>query len=867
MLRTKLSLLSVMVAATLLSGCNDDEIIYQSVVEATPSTDDAAEAEVVFDSLEAQALDIVSKLTTEEKLKLVIGPGFFSAPDNLKASVAGTVGYVNGVLNTETGVDVAATKLMDGPAGVRITPTIAGDPDTYYATNFPSGTVLASTWNTDLVNEVATAAGEEGKEYGVDIWLAPGMNIQRHPLAGRNFEYFSEDPLVSGMMGAAVVNGAQSQGVGTTIKHYVANNSETNRRTANTVITPRALREIYMRGFQYTVEHAQPWAMMSSYNSVNGENTGERFDIMTTVARDEWGFNGFIMSDWWAGWNPVAMLEAGVDVIEPGGQWRFGHSDDWNPYLVEAYERGELTDEVLDRNIVRILKTVLKTPSALGYDFSRKPDLAAHAAVALKAAEEGIVMLKNDSALPLQTTQTIASFGTGQYGTLPVGGGSGSVNAAHIVSINEGLKAEGFTLQPDLDLIYEGAFNSAALEGSIDHDASTFNQDKYCEGGSGAGETNLGGLFAVCREMTLTTDQINAAVTASNAAVITITRNTAEGTENPESTDELINPMSEGYYLNAVELSLIERVSTVARSQSKPVIVILNVGNSIDTAAWRDQVDGILVTYLPGQEAGTAVANIISGEVNPSGKLAQTFPMSLTQVSSYSNDEGSFPGMYIDGNQYNAGPDDVPELNYDDQVLADDDHRDFNQYYDDDIYVGYRYNTTFNVTPAYAFGFGLSYTAFDFTNSTLVANTLNRHDDDQGIVTIKTTVNNTGDVAGKQVVQAYVHAPAGALAKPQIELKAFAKTGLIAAGGSEVVSMTIPAKDLASFNPTLNQWVVEPGSYSIYVSASSDVTGVSPVTFNVEELVVVSDTTPGILELQEQYADDLEARMISKGTN
>ena len=349
-INTKLTTLAIVVSAILsgIAGCNDSS----NSVDTNTDTPDP---------LEAQALALVSKMTADEKLHMIIGPGFGATPVNDKAPVAGTVGFINGVLNEETGLDIPATKLMDGPAGIRITPTRAGDSNTYYATNFPSGTVLASTWNTDLVHDVGVASGEEGKEYGVDIWLAPGMNIQRNPLAGRNFEYFSEDPLISGMMGTAIVSGAQSQGIGATVKHYVANNSETNRRTSNTVITPRALREIYMRGFQYTIQRAQPWAVMSSYNSINGTNAGERYDVMTTVPRDEWGFDGFIMSDWWAGWDPIAMLKAGVDVIEPGGQWRFGHSDDWFPFIEAAYKNGQLTDADLDKNITRILKQVLKT--------------------------------------------------------------------------------------------------------------------------------------------------------------------------------------------------------------------------------------------------------------------------------------------------------------------------------------------------------------------------------------------------------------------------------------------------------------------------------------------------------------------------
>lgn len=802
---------------------------------------------------------------------MVIGNGLPGLPGsgepvNLsdESAVAGTVGFINGVKNDETGVDIPATKLMDGPAGIRISATVEGDPKTYYATNFPSATVLASTWNKELVQEIGESAGEEGKEYGVDIWLAPGMNIQRHPLAGRNFEYFSEDPLLSGMMGAAIVNGAQSNGIGTTIKHYVANNSEINRRTANTVITPRAMREIYLRGFKYTVQHAQPWAMMSSYNLVNGTQVGERKDLMDTIARGEWGFDGFVMSDWWAGWDPVAMLKAGVDVIQPGSTWRFGHSDDWGPFIKAAYESGELTDADLDKNIVRTLKQVLKTPSAQGYNFSRTPNLAAHADKARQAAEEGIVMLKNNNnALPLAADATVASFGIGQYATLPVGGGSGSVNSEHIISINEGLEAEGFELNADLAAIYHAAYDTSGLTGSRDAEDSNFNADKYCQGGAAPGETNPAGSFAVCREPNLTDEQITAAAANSDVAIITITRTTAEGSENPAEAEEVEvdgNPvtMSEGYYLNSIERSLITRVSEAFGD--KPVVVVLNVGNAIDTAAWRDEVDGILVTYLPGQEAGEAVANIISGDVNPSGKLAQTFPMNLESVSSYSEDGGSFPGKYED-NYINEGPRDVPELNYDDQVLANNDHRDFNQYYNDDIYVGYRYYSTFNVPVAYEFGFGLSYSTFEFSGSK-AASTLSSEGSkgSKGSVTITTTVSNTGSVAGKEVAQVYISAPTSKLAKPTIELKAFAKTDELAPGGSQQLTLNISAEDLASFVQDNNQWIVESGRYTAFISSSSDIDGVKPVMFYVDKEIVVNETTPGTIALQEEYAGELANR-------
>lgn len=236
--------------------------------------------------------------------------------------------------------------------------------------------------------------------------MAPGLNIQRNPLNGRNFEYYSEDPLISGVIAAAVVDGAQSEGIGATIKHFAANNSETNRRTVNAVVTPRALREIYLRGFQYTVEKSRPWALMTSYNSINGVNAGERTDLMTNILRDEWKFNGFAMSDWWSGWDPVALVKAGTDVIQPGGAYRIFRGADWLTVLQDAHKNNQLSDEIINRDVVRTLTQVLKAPSGQNYQYSNNPDLNGHAQIAKQAAEEGMVLLKNDgSALPIAMSQ------------------------------------------------------------------------------------------------------------------------------------------------------------------------------------------------------------------------------------------------------------------------------------------------------------------------------------------------------------------------------------------------------------------------------------------------------------------------------
>ena len=384
--KLKLSVVAVAVSIGLagtLAGCNGDS--------NNSSTTTSVEKDTAY--YKAMAESLVAKMTTDEKLNMLVGPGMGNENvTNLKSDTSGVAGYINGVLNTTTGLDIPASKLADGPAGIRISPTRDGDSGTYYATGFPVGTLLASTWNAELVKEVGAAAGNEAKEYGVDFWLAPGMNIQRNPLNGRNFEYYSEDPLVTGTIAAAVVSGAQSEGIATTIKHFAANNSETNRMQVNNIVSPRALREIYLRGFQYTVENAQPWALMTSYNKVNGTYTGQRTDLITNILRDEWGYQGLVMSDWFAGDDSVAMIKAGNDLVQPGAT-NFVTGEQSLDVLKAAYANKQLSDDIINRDAVHILTQALKTPTNNNYTASNNPDLNAHAALAKAAAEEALFPL------------------------------------------------------------------------------------------------------------------------------------------------------------------------------------------------------------------------------------------------------------------------------------------------------------------------------------------------------------------------------------------------------------------------------------------------------------------------------------------
>ena len=337
--------------------------------------------------------DVINAMTLQEKASLLVG---------VRSSlVPGAAGYTCGI--DRFGIPV--TVLADGPAGLRIRPTREGDSKTYYATGMPIGTLLASSWDTDLVETVTKAIGEEVLEYGVDVLLAPGINLHRNPLCGRNFEYFSEDPLLSGKMAAAYVRGIQSNGVGTSVKHFATNNQETNRLENNSIVSQRALRELYLKNFEIAIKEGKPWTVMSSYNKLNGNYTQQDYDLLTTILKKEWGFDGIVMTDWGNKEGTVKSAKAGNDLMEPGRQNEVDR-------IIAAVQDGSISKEELDRNVRNMLNYIIRTPKFNGYNFTNKPDLVAHAKVALKGAEESIVLLKNDNAcLPLKGTEKVALYG------------------------------------------------------------------------------------------------------------------------------------------------------------------------------------------------------------------------------------------------------------------------------------------------------------------------------------------------------------------------------------------------------------------------------------------------------------------------
>lgn len=717
--------------------------------------------------------EIVAAMTLEEKAKLLTGNGF--KMPGMKPPGGPVVGTTQDKVPGAAGATFAIPRLgipsivvADGPAGVRIDPVRNGDSSkTFYATAWPIGTLLASSWDTALVRNVGVAFGSEVHEYGVDILLAPALNIHRNPLGGRNFEYYSEDPVVAGNITAAMVNGIESNGVGTSIKHFAANNQETNRNTVNTILSERALREIYLKGFQIAVKKSQPWTVMSSYNLINGTYTSQEYDLLTTILRKEWGFKGFVMTDWFGGKDPVAQMKAGNDLLMPG-------TTQQSQAIISAVQHDSLDVKVLDENVERMLNVILESPAFKGYKFSDKPDLAKDAALSRTAAAEGMILLQNKSnALPLGSKGTVvALFGNNGYDLIAGGTGSGDVNKAYTVSLAQGLNSAGFKL----DAALQNTYTNYLKEEKIKHPKKGFFEEFMHP-------------TPPIAEFVAEEKMVTQKASSASIAIISIGRNAGEGSDRKLPGD---------YYLNDTEMVMIKTVANAFHAQHKKVVVVLNTGGVVDVTRWRDAVDGILMAWQPGLEGGNAIADVLSGKVNPSGKLATTFPAAYDDVPSAKSFPGKeFPERAVTGM---LGMRQVPA-----EVT-----------YEDGIYVGYRYYNTFKVKPAYEFGFGLSYTNFAYSNLTLSSPVLN------GSITAKLTITNTGKVAGKEVVQLYISAPAVKLAKPAEELKAFAKTALLQPGKSQTVEFVITAADLASFDTNSTSWVAEAGKYIVKAAASSE---------------------------------------------
>lgn len=706
--------------------------------------------------------EVLSALTLEQKVNLVMGtrrgeahppeeaPGM-PARHNHAAIEEISQGRIKGAAADGYSIDslhIPSIIYADGPAGLRISPFREGTDRTFYCTAFPTGTSLAASWDVHAVEEAAAALGEEVLEYGVDILLAPALNIHRNPLCGRNFEYYSEDPFLTGEMAAAYTKGVQSRGVGVSLKHFAANNQETFRNGVDVQVSERALREIYLRGFERAVRQAAPWSIMSSYNKINGVLASENEWLLTDVLRGEWGFDGVVMTDWWAEENGARQQAAGNDLLMPGTQRQYDE-------ILEGLKAGTLTEAQLDRNVARVLKMIEKTPTFRAYVCSNAPDLEEHARISRRQAADGMVLLENrDGTLPLKPGVRIALFGNAGYDTYAGGTGSGNVNRKYTVHIADGLSSAGFPVDRSLAARYEDYLRTEKAR----HEAANF------------------WTVPEIGEMPLTESDVARAFAENDVAIVVLSRMAGEGGDRQLRAGD--------YYPSAAEQANLTRILRTARSTGKRVVLLFNMGGVVELD--RSQLacfDAVMHLWLPGQEAGNAVADLLSGRVTPSGKLPFTWAVRYADYPSSSN----FP--------LSAGSDRAVR-------------------YEEDIYVGYRYFDTRDVEVLYPFGYGLSYTEFEYSNLTAT-----RVD---GGIEVSLDVRNCGAYAGREVVEVYVSLPAAEADRPKKELKAFAKTEQLAPGSSCRVNLFLADEDLTLYDPAIGGWRLAEGTYTVQAAASVD---------------------------------------------
>ena len=727
--------------------------------------------------------EVMGKLSLEDKAHFVIGIGMAGVSGD-NAVIGATRSLVPGAAGTTYPLDslgIPAVVLADGPAGLRIDATREGDTATYYCTHFPIGTLLASTWNTKLIGEVGQAIGEEVKEYGADVLLAPALNIMRNPLCGRNFEYYSEDPVVAGKTAAAYITGVQKNDVGTSIKHFAANNQETNRMNTDARISQRALRAISLKGFEIAIKESKPWTVMTSYNYINGTYTSESKDLVETILRDEWGYEGTVMTDWFGGKDGAKQMWAGNDMLQPGKAEQFDS-------IVAGVKSGKLAESDLDRSVTRILNLVEKSPRFQGYQYSNKPDLKAHAAVTRQSAAEGMVLMKNggddQSSCPLPLApniKNVALYGNTSYDFIAGGTGSGNVNHAYVVSLLDGLKNGGYSVSEELKTAYDAYLADAkkkaeaAIEEQAKKDPKNAMLVRFLP-------------QPLPAEKLFSADELTKQAETADIAVITFGR----------LSGEFLDRKAADFNLSTSERQLLQQVCDVYHKANKQVVVLLNIGGVIETASWKDLPDAILCAWQAGQEGGNSVVDVLSGKQSPSGKFTMTWPVNFTDVYSSKNfpiDQDPRIDMMIQGQKGN-----VRNVVYTE--------------YEEDIYVGYRYFDSFNVPVSYPFGYGLSYTTFEYSDAKIAQK--------NDIYDVTVTIKNTGSHEGKEVVELYVSAPdAKAANKPAKELKAFAKTKNLKPGESETLTLSITADQLASFDETASAWVVADGEYQFLVAASA----------------------------------------------
>lgn len=754
------------------------------IVVSTTSCDNSKKGQIptkdgVPQLSESSIDEVIEVMTVEEKAKILIGTGM-EGSEEANPVVGATKNLVPGAAGTTYPIPrlgIPAIVLADGPAGLRIQPKREDSEETFYCTAFPIATLLASTWNTELIENVGKAMGNEVLEYGCDIILGPGMNIHRNPLCGRNFEYYSEDPLLTGKMAAAMVKGIQSNGVGTSTKHFAFNNQETNRMGNDARISERAQREIYLKGFEIAVKEAEPWTIMSSYNKIDGVYTSESRRLLTDITRGEWKFKGLVMSDWYGGKDGAAQVYAGNDLLMPGKKSQYED-------IINGINNGTLAMEDVDICVRRVLELIVRSPRFKGYEYSNKPDLKAHAETTRQSATEGMILLKNEETLPLSSEiKEVALFGNTSYQFIAGGTGSGDVNEAYTVSLEDGLKNAGYTINSGLSQVY-GKYLSAEKE----------KKEKALQEEM---KTNQLAAFlpkAPIAEFSPSEKDMKDAIEQSDVIFITLGRNSGEFFDRKEIDD---------FLLTAEENLLINKVTELSHNAGKKVVVVLNIGGVIETASWKKLPDAILLAWQGGQEGGNSVADILKGNVCPSGKLSMTFPIALDDHPSSKNFPKEAPApdfSAFTGGKGNAKSEQIKNVDYTE--------------YEEGIWVGYRAFEHFTTAVSYPFGYGLSYTTFEYSNPIVKKGK-------KGVYTITCEISNTGKFAGKEIVELYVSAPGKDMEKPVKELKAFTKTQLLQPGEKETVTMTICNESLASFDETKSAWITEKGEYQVIFAASS----------------------------------------------
>ena len=715
----------------------------------------------------------LKKLTLEQKARLLVGVG--GCNSEISHYTPGAAGWTYEIAE----LGIPSINLADGPVGIRINPLpwqesvvtydenglpvpakfngdeAADAENPAYCTAFPSTTALAATWNRDMARLQGEVMGDEARAYGVDVILSPGVNIMRNPLCGRNFEYYSEDPLLTGALASEIIKGIQSKGIGTSLKHLIANNQQTGKKVNDARMTQRALREIYARPFEIVVRDAKPWTVMGSYNYIGGQPTQTNRELMTTLLRDEWGFDGLALTDWTV-WRPAdGLINARCPLIMPGNEDRVQE-------IIAAVNDGKISEKQLDACVRDVLNLVAKSVTAKGWTKS-SPDLAAHAAASRELAGESMVLLKNNNnTLPLPAGAKIALFGSTAYKSIAGGTGSSNVNKSHIVDIDRGLAAAGYQINPQLAEVYRHYI--AAQEAVLDNETWAPDWMKISYHRTVIPEMNIAGASALLKNQ----------ATDNEAAVIVIGRKSGETSDRGLGGD---------YNLTAEESSMIAKVCEAFHAVGKPVVVVLNVCGAMDVASWSSQPDAILLAWFPGQECGDAVADVLSGRVNPSGRLPMTLPVAYDHNPSARN----YPYLGQKGGR----------------------NFDYTEY-QEDIWVGYRYFDACGLNVAYPFGYGLSYT--DFRYSDLKAQRKGKATE------FSVTVTNTGDRAGKEVVALYISAPESkTMLKPLAELRGFDKTRLLQPGESQRVSITVPDSDLASFDESESAWVTDAGTYTAHL--------------------------------------------------